>query len=148
MIWVTVSSKSCFYWLYRASQSLVAKNIINLISVLTMWWWACVESSLGLLKHVFAMTSVFSWKHSVSLCPASFCTPWPNFSVWPCIYSMYLLTSYFCIPIPYDEKDIFFFSFFFFLLLVLEGGVCLQRTGQLQFLQFQWLGHRLGLLWC
>ena len=25
----------------------------------------------------------------------------------------YLLTSYFCIQIPYDEKDIFFFFFFF-----------------------------------
>ena len=23
-------------------------------------------------------------------------------------YSRYLLTSYFCIPVPYDEKDIFF----------------------------------------
>ena len=24
-------------------------------------------------------------------------------------YSRYLLTSYFCIPVPYDEKDFFFF---------------------------------------
>ena len=31
-------------------------------------------------------------------------------------YSRYLLTSYFCIPVPYDEKDIF-------LVLVLEGLV-------------------------
>ena len=30
-------------------------------------------------------------------------------------YSRYILTSYFCITIPYDEKDIFF------LVLVLEG---------------------------
>ena len=33
---------------------------------------------LGLLccwKRVFAMTSAFSWHNSVSLCPASFCTP-------------------------------------------------------------------------
>ena len=35
MIWATVSSQSCFYWLYRASPSLAAKNIINLILVLT-----------------------------------------------------------------------------------------------------------------
>ena len=27
---------------------------------------------------VFAMTSVFSWQNSISLCPASFCTPWTN----------------------------------------------------------------------
>ena len=32
-------------------------------------------------------------------------------------YSRYLLTPYFCIPVPYDEKDIFF------LVLVLEGFV-------------------------
>ena len=38
MIWATVSSWSCFCWLYRASPSLAAKNIINLISVLTIWW--------------------------------------------------------------------------------------------------------------
>ena len=31
MIWATVSSWSCFCWLYRASPSLAAKNILNLI---------------------------------------------------------------------------------------------------------------------
>ena len=50
MIWATVSSGSCFCWLYRASSSLAAKNIINLISVLTIWWCPCVESSLLLLE--------------------------------------------------------------------------------------------------
>ena len=50
MIWATVSSRSCFYWLYRASSSSAAKNIINLISVLTIWWCPCVESSLVLLE--------------------------------------------------------------------------------------------------
>ena len=49
-IWATVSSLSCFCWLYRASPSLAAKNIINLISVLTIWWCPCVESSLVLLE--------------------------------------------------------------------------------------------------
>ena len=49
-------------------------------------------------------------------------------------YSSYLLTSYFCIPVPYDEKDI------------LEDLVGLQRTGLLEVLQHQRLGHRLGLL--
>ena len=29
-------------------------------------------------KRVFAMTSVFSWQNTISLCPASFCTPRPN----------------------------------------------------------------------
>ena len=49
------------------------------------------------------MTSAFFWQNSVSLCPASFCTPRPN----PC-YSRCFLTLYFCIPVPYNEKDIFF----------------------------------------
>ena len=36
MIWATVSSQYCFCWLYRASPTLAEKNIISLISVLTM----------------------------------------------------------------------------------------------------------------
>ena len=50
MIWATVSSPSCFCWLYRASPSLVAENIISLISVLTILWCPCVESSVVLLE--------------------------------------------------------------------------------------------------
>ena len=50
MIWATVSSWSCFCWLYRASPPLAAKNIINLISALTIWWCPCVGSSLVLLE--------------------------------------------------------------------------------------------------
>ena len=45
MMWATVSSQSCFCWLYRASPSLAAKNIINLILVLTIRWcrvFSCV----------------------------------------------------------------------------------------------------------
>ena len=60
MIWATVSSWSCFCWLYRASPSLAAKNIINLISVLTI-----------------------SRQNSIIICPASFCTPRPNLPVTP-----------------------------------------------------------------
>ena len=50
MIWATVSSQSCFCWLYRAFPSLAAKNIINLILVLTIWWCPHVESSLVLVE--------------------------------------------------------------------------------------------------
>ena len=39
----------------------------------------------------------FSWQNSVSLCPVSFCTSRPNFR--------YLVPFYFCIPVPYDEKE-------------------------------------------
>ena len=38
------------------------------------------------------------------LCPASFCTPRPNLPVTPGVS----LASYICIPVPYNEKDIFF----------------------------------------
>ena len=56
------------------------------------------------------------------------------------------MTFYFGIPVPYDEKDLFW-------VLVLEGLVGLHRTVQLQLLQCYWLGHRLdccdmnGLPW-
>ena len=52
MIWATVSSWACFCWLYRASSSLTAKNIVSLILVLTIWWCPHVESSLVLLEEV------------------------------------------------------------------------------------------------
>ena len=79
--WATVSSWSCSCWLYRASPSLAAKNIISLILVLTICWCPCVASSLVCWKRVVAMTSVFSWQNSIRLCPASFCTPRPNLPV-------------------------------------------------------------------
>ena len=50
MIWARVSSWSIFCWLYRASPSLATKNFISLISILTIWWRPCVESSLVLLE--------------------------------------------------------------------------------------------------
>ena len=50
MFWATVSSWSYFCWLYRASSSLAAKNIISLILVLTIWWCLCIELSLVFLE--------------------------------------------------------------------------------------------------
>ena len=55
-------------------------------------------------------------------------------------YSRCFLTSYFCIPVPYNEKNIFWG-------LVLKGLVGLHRTIQLQLLQHCWSGHRLVLPW-
>ena len=118
------------------SPSLAAKNIINLISVLTIWWWPCIESSLCCWKRVFAMTSAFSWQNSISLCPASFCTPRPNFPVSP--GASWLPTFAFQSPIM---KRTFLGG------ITLKGLVGLHRTVQLQLLQCCWLGHRLGLLW-
>ena len=136
MIWATVSSWSCFCWLDRASPSSAAKNIINLISVLTIWWCPCVESSLVLLEEGVCYDQCISWQNSISLCPASCHIPRPNLPVTPGI--SWLPTFAFQSPIMKRTS---------FLVLVLTGFVGLHRTGQLQLLQRYWLGHRLGLLW-
>ena len=137
LIWATVSSWSCFC-LYRTSPSLSAKNIINLISVLTIWWCPCIESSLVLLEEGVC------YDQCVLLSKLYY--PLPCFILYSkakfACYSNYFLTSYFCIPvnltsgnlisgssafsksslniwkfkflkssyfcIPYNEKDIFF----------------------------------------
>ena len=56
-----------------------------------------------IIGRVFAMTGAFSSKY---------CQQLPCFTLYPKAklpsYSRYLLTSYFCIPVPYDEKDICF----------------------------------------
>ena len=51
------------------------------------------------------MTSVFSWQNSVSLCLPCFFLQ--SKSYFAC-FSRYLLLSYFCIPVPYNERDNFF----------------------------------------
>ena len=61
---IPFSRESCFCWLYRASPSLAAKNIINLILVLSIWWCLCVDSPPVLLEKGFAMIIAFSWQNS------------------------------------------------------------------------------------
>ena len=56
-------------------------------------------------KRVFAMTCVFSWQNSVSLCPASFCTPRPKLPVTPGV--SWLPT--FVFQSPWWEECFFFF---------------------------------------
>ena len=77
--------------------------VMNMCSLLLHCW-----------KRAFAMTSVFSWQNSVTLCPASFCISRPNLLVIPCISWL-----------PPRIKII---SFFFFLLLVLGGLVGLHTV--------------------
>ena len=136
MIWATVSSWSCFCWLYRASPSLATKNIISPILVLTIWWCPCVESSLVLLEEGVCYDQRVPWQNSISLCPASLHTPRPNLPVTP--GSSWLPT--FAVQSPVMKRTSF-------LVLVLKGLVDLHRTIQLQLLQYYWLGYRLGLLW-
>ena len=104
MIWATVSFRSCFCWLYRASPSSAAKNIVNLISVLTTWWCLCIELSFVLLEEGICYDQcVLLIKTLLSFALLHFVLQGQT-----SCYSQYLLTSYFCIPISYDEKDIFF----------------------------------------
>ena len=56
MIWATVSSRSCFCWLYRTSPSLAANNIINLI----LYWVRSVQRQCVWKKKIFSLFSVTS----------------------------------------------------------------------------------------
>ena len=137
MIGAIVNSWSCFCWLYRTSPSLAAKNIISLISVLTIWWCPCVESSLVLLEEGVC--------YDQCILLAKLYYPLPRFILnskakFTC-YSRYFLTSYFWIPVFYNEKDIFWGVLF------LEGLMGLHKTIQLQLHQHYWSGHRFVLLW-
>ena len=135
MIWaIWVSSQSCFCWLYKTSPSLAIKNIISMISVLTIWWCPCVESSRW--KKVFTRTSVFSWETLLAFA-------WIHFVLQDQICLLLEVSLDFLLlhssPLWW-KGDLLW-------VLVIEGLVGLHRTVQLQLLQHQRLGHRLGLLW-
>ena len=87
-------------------------------------------------KRMFAMTSVFSWQNSISLCPASFCTTRPNLPVTPGV--SWLPTFAFHSPIMKRTS---------FGVLVIKGPEGVHITVQLQLVQHYCLGHRLGSLW-
>ena len=82
------------------------------------------------------MWPLCSLDKTVSLCPASFCSPRPNLPNSPDISWLTLLHSS-----PLWWKGHLFF------VLVLECPVDLHRPIRIQLLQHYRLGHRLGLLW-
>ena len=91
---------------------------------------------------MFAVTSVFSIELYYPLPYFSFILQGilqTSFYSKLVCYSRNLWPSYFCIAIPYNEKDIFFFFG------VLESVLSLPRTSQLELLWHQGLGHGLGL---
>ena len=108
-----------------------------MISVSTTWWCPCVESSLVLLEEGVCCDQC--------ILLAELYQPLPQFIPYSkarfACYSRCFLPSYFCIPAPCNEKDIFFG------VLILEGLVGLHRTVQLQLLRHYWSGYRLELLW-
>ena len=83
MIWVTVSSRSCFCWLYRASPSLEEKNMMNLILVFTIWWCPCVESSIVLLEEGVCCYQCILLAKLYWLLPYFICTPGTNLPITP-----------------------------------------------------------------
>ena len=87
-----------------AYSSLAAEIIINPISVMTIWWCPCVESSLVLLEEGFCYDQYVLF---TKLCYPLPCLILYSKTKFAC-YSMYVLTLYFCIPFPNNENDIFF----------------------------------------
>ena len=64
----------------------------------------CVESSLVLLEEGICYDQCVL---SAKLCQPLFCFILYS-KIKSACYSRYLLTSFFCIPVPYNEEDIFF----------------------------------------
>ena len=79
------------------------------------------------------MTIAFSWQNSVSLCPASVCTPRPNLPVTPSV--SWIPTFAFQFPMM---KGMFLFG------VSSRRPVSLHRTIQLQLFWHKWF----VLLWC
>lgn len=130
MIWATISSKSCFPLLYRASPSSAAKNIIDLILALSIWWWTCV---------------VFS------------CTAGKGPLLWPVCFLTKLLLPFALLHFIFQGQTSLLFHVSLDFLLgwkeyIYIYGVSSRRSSRLSYSQLQllWnhsLGDRLGLLW-
>ena len=128
MIWATVSSWSCFCWPFRASPSLAAKNIINLISVSTIWWCPCVCPHIGIG-----------------------CLLWPVCFLGKTLLSSallhFVLQGQICLLFQVSLDFLLLHSSplwwkgHLFGVLVLECLIGLHRTVQLQPLWHYWLGH-------
>ena len=136
MVWATVSSWSCFCWLNRASPSLVAKNIINLLLVLTFWWCPCVEVSLVLLEDNTSCLLCLLWpEHSLG----------KNLLAFSLLHFVLQDQTCLLLQVSLDflllHSSPLWWTGHLFLVSVLEGLVDLHRTVQLQLLQHYWLGQ-------
>ena len=99
MIWATVGSWSCFWWLLQSLSIFGCKEynqcdfgvdhlVMSMCRVLLCCW-----------KRVFAMTSALSWQNSISLCFI------PHSKAKFACYSGCFLTSYFCIYLDSTLKS-------------------------------------------
>ena len=140
MIWATVSFRYCFCWLYRASPPLAAKSKINLISVLIIWWFPYVESSLVLLEEHVYMTVCSLGKTLLAFALFHFVFQGQTCLLLQVCLNFLLLHSRFL----WWKWNIFFFLFGFS-----SKRSCWSSKGCSTLASSAyWLGHRLGLLWC
>ena len=122
MIWARVSSWTCFCWLYRVSPSSTTNDIINLISVLTIWWYQCVESS----SHVLGKGCL----------PRPMCSL--NKTLLAFVLLHFVLQNQTCLVLQISHDFLLLHSSplwwkgHLFWVLVLEGLVGLHRINQLQ----------------
>ena len=135
MIWATVSSRSCFCWLYRASPSLATRNIINLISLLTIWWCPCVVTSCVVGRGCLLWLVHSLGKTLLAFALLHFVLQGQIFLLLQVFLDFLLLHSS---PLWWKGH--------LFCMLVLEGLIGLHRTIQLQLLQHYCAAYRLGLL--
>ena len=133
----SVSSQSCFCWLYRASPFLGCKEYN--------------QSASGIDHLVMSMCRAFSCVVGRG------CLLWPVRSLGRTLSAFALLHSVLqaqtCLLLQMFPDYLLLHSSplwwkrHLFGVLVLEGLIGLHRTVQLQLLQHYWSGHRLGLLW-
>ena len=123
MIWATVNSRSSFCWLYRVSPSSTAKNIINFgidHLVISMWRIVCCvagrECLLWLVCSLDKTLLAFALLHFV-------------------LQGQTCLLLQVSLDFLIVHSNPLWWKGHLFLVLVLEGVVCLYRTGQLQLLQ-------------
>ena len=128
--WATASSQSCFCWLHRTSSSLAAKNIINLILVLTIWWCPCVESSVVFLEENVSHDQCILLVNSIRFFLFHFVLQGQT-----CLILQVSPDFLFSYSNPLWFKGHPFFLFVcLFLMLFLDGLVSLHRIIQLQLL--------------
>ena len=137
MIWATVSSTSCFCWL--CSFCIISCKKYNQFnfSIYHLMMSMCRVISCVVGRGCL-LWPVCSFGKTLCFCPASSCTLRPNLPVISGVF--WVSTFAFLSPVMKRTS--------FLCVLVLEGVVGLHRTSQLQLTWHQWLGYKLGLLWC
>ena len=136
MIWATVSSQSCFCWLYRASP---------------FGYKEYNQSDFGIDHLMMSMCRVFS------CVVGRVCVLWLVCSLGKILLIFdllhFVLQSQICLLLQVSldflllHSSSLLWNGHLFFVLVLECLVALHRTISFQPLQHYWLGHRLGVLW-